>query len=71
MVGIRPLLIGWSDSSGRSDHNWISSWSGWLTKVIGWLFTAAAIMLGAPFWFDLLGKFVMVRASGSKPETSS
>ena len=35
----------------------------WRT-IIGWLLTIAAISLGAPFWFDLLGKIVHLRASG-------
>ena len=34
--------------------------------LVGWLLTIAAISLGAPFWFDLLGKIVHLRASGSK-----
>lgn len=33
----------------------------------GWLLTALAVSLGAPFWFDMLGKVVSVRAA-SKPE---
>ena len=32
--------------------------------IVGWLLTVAAISLGAPFWFDLLGKIVHLRASG-------
>ena len=32
--------------------------------IVGWLVTIAAISLGAPFWFDLLGKIVHLRASG-------
>jgi hypothetical protein len=35
---------------------------------LGWLITAFAVSLGAPFWFDLLNKFVNVRASGKAPE---
>jgi hypothetical protein len=34
----------------------------------GWLLTILAISLGAPFWFDLLGRFSRLRSSG-KPET--
>lgn len=68
---LRPLPIGWSNSPGRPDHDWISSWKGWLSKIFGVLFTAAAIMLGAPFWFDLLGKFVKLRASGAKPKDAA
>lgn len=36
--------------------------------LLGWLITAFAVSLGAPFWFDLLNKFVNVRASGKAPE---
>jgi hypothetical protein len=31
---------------------------------VGWLLTALAASLGAPFWFDLLKKVVNVRSSG-------
>jgi len=35
-----------------------------LVLVFGWLITALAISLGAPFWFDLLSKLVAVRKAG-------
>lgn len=35
--------------------------------LFGWLITGIAISMGAPFWFDLLGKVINVRNSGSKP----
>ena len=38
------------------------------TTVLGWLVTALAATLGAPFWFDLLNRFVNIRASGKAPE---
>jgi len=31
--------------------------------LIGWLITALAVMLGAPFWFDVLNKFMTIRAT--------
>lgn len=34
----------------------------WALRVVGWMLTAAAISLGAPFWFDLLSHFVNLRA---------
>lgn len=37
----------------------------------GWLLSAAAIAMGAPFWFDLLGKFINVRNAGKVPESTS
>ena len=38
------------------------------TKILGWLLTAVSASLGAPFWFDLLNKFISVRAAGKAPE---
>lgn len=32
--------------------------------LVGWLLTAVALSLGAPFWFDTLGRLVKLRASG-------
>ena len=37
-----------------------------LKMVVGWLLTIAAISLGAPFWFDLLGKVAHLRGSGTR-----
>jgi hypothetical protein len=39
-----------------------------LVAAIGWTITALAIYMGAPFWFELLGKLVNVRSTGSKPK---
>jgi hypothetical protein len=36
--------------------------------VVGWLITAIAISLGAPFWFDALGKLARLRTTGKKPK---
>ena len=33
----------------------------------GWLITAIAISLGAPFWFDALSKLARLRTTGKKP----
>jgi len=38
-----------------------------LRILFGWIVTGVAIAMGAPFWFDLLGKFINVRNSGGKP----
>jgi hypothetical protein len=43
----------------------------WIKVFIGWLVTALAIMLGAPFWFDVLNKFVVVRSTVKPSEKSS
>ena len=35
----------------------------WLEMFIGWMVTALAVTLGAPFWFDMLAKFVNIRST--------
>ena len=42
---------------------------GWET-FFGWIITAMAIMLGAPFWFDMLSKIINLRGTGSKVEVT-
>ena len=37
-------------------------------KVLGLLLTVFAVSLGAPFWFDVLNRFMQLRGSGSMPE---
>lgn len=38
------------------------------THLLGWILTAIAASLGAPFWFDTLNKFMNVRAAGTSPD---
>jgi hypothetical protein len=40
---------------------------GW-TSPIGWLLTVLALSMGAPFWFDVLNKFMNVRFAGKSPD---
>jgi hypothetical protein len=44
-----------------------ADWRGWQT-LVGWLITAIALSLGAPFWFQVLCKIINIRKSGSKPQ---
>ncbi|NNV56152.1 hypothetical protein [Limnovirga soli] len=37
----------------------------------GWLITAFALCLGAPFWFDLLNKLISLRGAGTKISSST
>ncbi len=36
--------------------------------LLGWILTALAATLGAPFWFDLLNRFINIRNAGKAPE---
>ena len=41
-----------------------------LVSAPGWIMTALAISLGAPFWFDILNKFMIVRTTVKPHEKS-
>ncbi|HEY0384088.1 MAG TPA: hypothetical protein VGC72_17995 [Candidatus Elarobacter sp.] len=43
----------------------------WLLKIAGLAITWLAVLMGAPFWFDLLKQIVPVRLAGVKPVTSA
>ncbi|HKH90434.1 MAG TPA: hypothetical protein VKA54_01460 [Gemmatimonadaceae bacterium] len=38
--------------------------------LVGWLVTALAVMLGAPFWFDILNKVMVIRSTVKPHEKS-
>ncbi|MGB8190819.1 MAG: hypothetical protein WCF67_02815, partial [Chitinophagaceae bacterium] len=39
-------------------------------SLLGWIITALAISLGAPFWFDMLNKVMRLRLTGNKPAST-
>ena len=43
----------------------------WGETAVGWLVTTLALSLGAPFWFDILNKFMVVRSTVKPKEKSS
>jgi hypothetical protein len=58
------LPIGWRNPGGVQayliEHH--------IVAVLGWLLTALAASLGAPFWFDLLNKVANLRSAGPNPD---
>jgi hypothetical protein len=66
------LPFGWSAENIPDEANPEGKWGSWnwlpawLLKVGGILVTAFALMLGAPFWFDVLGRFAKLRSSGNR-----
>jgi len=58
-----PLGLGWhpEDLRGMTPSDWV-------IKILGWIVTALAVSLGAPFWFDLLKKLVNIKAAGNEPK---
>ncbi|WP_428274414.1 hypothetical protein [Candidatus Palauibacter sp.] len=59
---LQSFPLGWE---GEEVRNW-DLWA-WIGHLLGWLFTAAAVSLGAPFWFDLLGRVAKLRGTGKRP----
>ncbi|AEH08418.1 MULTISPECIES: hypothetical protein [Protofrankia] len=68
-AGALHLPLGWTDAgSDSADPRAVpDDVGGWALKILGWLFTTLALSLGAPFWFDLLGRLVNMRSTGPKP----
>lgn len=62
MDGLQQLPIGWTSALLAR-----TGWAVWLLTVTGWAVTALSVLFGAPFWFDLLQRFVHVRGTGIKP----
>lgn len=69
------LPIGWGSTTatakeavmtddGRLNRAWI--WAA-ISAVAGWVLSALAISLGAPFWFELLNRLVNLRYGRAKP----
>lgn len=61
------LPIGWStpDSTTLAHRTWPEPT--WPERILGWIVTALAVTMGAPFWFDLLNKVTAIR-SAVKPD---
>jgi len=63
------LPIGWQG-------NWVFAnpmtygWWAFTGPLLGWLFTAFAATLGAPFWFDMLNKVMVIRSTVKPHEKS-
>jgi hypothetical protein len=59
--------VGWNRADPRTTPQTTADW---LTKILGLLLTAFAISLGAPFWFDVLNKIIVVRSTVKPKEKS-
>ena len=67
------LPIGWSQDFkfiSPLNNDQFSWWNHFLFHLLGWLLTAGAISFGAPFWFDLLNKFMVIRSTVKPHEKS-
>lgn len=72
-----PFPMGWESDNLQQQINW--RWESqkpfpfqkiW-KMIAGWMISGAAISMGSSFWFDILGKLINVRNTGSKPKSKS
>jgi hypothetical protein len=74
VLGELGLPLGWSSGQDTSKASLADirrppvTPMGWVLKVLGLLLTGLAVSLGAPFWFDILNKIVVVRSTVSPGE---
>jgi hypothetical protein len=75
------LPIGWSDpvvalmktgfpAADPASYSGLRWWLALIILLAGYLVTAFAVMLGAPFWFDILNKLMIVRSTVKPREKS-
>jgi hypothetical protein len=62
------IPVGWNH---EPDILKTGTWhSNYVNTLLGWLVTALAVSLGAPFWFDILNKIMVVRSTVKPREKS-
>jgi hypothetical protein len=61
-------VLGWQADAKDEPK---SFWARWPQRILGWLLTLLAVSLGAPFWFDLLNKFIHIRSAGKSPDEAA
>jgi hypothetical protein len=54
-------FVGWQDGVPGDAASWFQ-------RLIGWLLSAIAVSLGAPFWFDTLNRVMNLRNAGKAPD---
>ena len=59
------LPVGWGSDNSPDNVGEV------IKRIPGWAITVAALLLGAPFWFDLLSRFARLRGVGVPPEPRS
>jgi hypothetical protein len=70
------LPIGWANKWGAPRQDWDGTWGSFqywnhlFGPLLGWLLTAFAATMGAPFWFDILNKVMVIRSTVKPHEKS-
>ncbi len=69
-----PFAFGWAswlkarETANSQDATKVAAF--WAESLVGWIITILALSLGAPFWFDTLNKFMVVRSTVKPREKS-
>ncbi len=66
-LGDLSMLVGWPKTWDGVKYE-VGNY--WAPDLAGWLVTAFAVSIGAPFWFDLLNRLIIVRST-VKPHQKS
>jgi len=66
------LPIGWPNGirSAMMNNATPDFWNSFLGPLLGWLITGLAATIGAPYWFDLLNKVMVIRSTVKPREKS-
>lgn len=67
------LPLGWVENTPANaldPRRCPGNFNEWLLKIFGLVLTGLAISQGAPFWFDLLNKFIVIRSTVKPKEKS-
>lgn len=68
------LPIGWTAGWGAprraGEPGAEGVWNNGIAPILGWLLTALAASMGAPFWFDVLNKVMVIRSTVKPREKS-
>jgi hypothetical protein len=68
------VLTGWDPEwkklgAAADPSAWIAAFLAIIwNHLLGWVLTAIAVSLGAPFWFDTLNRFINIRNAGRAPD---
>jgi hypothetical protein len=63
---VAPLL-GWNGFGNDERRHGL----GIVLMILGWVVVAGAALFGAPFWFDVLQRFVQLRGTGPTPDENA
>ncbi|PSJ40961.1 hypothetical protein [Allosphingosinicella deserti] len=69
-IGWENRHLSWPWQFGWDVGAWLASPDAPWRPLPGWLLTALAVSMGAPFWFDLLNKFMVIRSTVKPHEKS-